>query len=221
MPEDLTGLNHLSYGNGRFVATGNGTAWTEDGENWTTIRYTSGSFRGESWEHVTYGNGRFVAVGTINNAENTGNIGKAIWSVDGENWNTEDVPFTNSSNSSLIFGNGYFWNGMAWSPNGIIWASRNHYWHDAAYGNGRFVAFTMNDQKIAWSEDGVTWNASTNYPEHMWRLAYGNGRFVTIGGRAARSEDNGNSWIRSDSYNLSGIDWGAIGWGDIIYAGKE
>ena len=54
-------LEGVAYGNGRFVAVGNGgTILTSpDGVNWT--RRTSGT---RSWlGGVTYGNGTFVAVG--------------------------------------------------------------------------------------------------------------------------------------------------------------
>jgi hypothetical protein len=55
-------LNAVTYGNGLFVAVGNGgTILTSpDGVNWT--RRTSGT---SDWlSGVTYGNGTFVAVGS-------------------------------------------------------------------------------------------------------------------------------------------------------------
>lgn len=64
----------VAYGNGKFVAVGNGYSfYSSDGVNWTSSNLT-GAYSG-----ITYGNGKYVAVGTN---------GKVACSSDGKNWST-------------------------------------------------------------------------------------------------------------------------------------
>jgi len=66
-----------------------------------------------------------------------------------------------------------------------------------AYGDGKFVA-VGEDNKMAYSPDGVTWTAvkysSFNYPD----IAYGNGKFVVVGSYYGRGKI---------AYSSDGINW--------------
>lgn len=55
------------------------------------------------------------------------------------------------------------------------------YWSAITYGNGKFVAMADSSNKVAYSEDGITWNESTLPSTGIWyALAYGNGKFVAV-----------------------------------------
>ena len=88
----------VTYGNGRFVAVGNGSntaAYSTDGITWTAATLPSSG----SWSSVTYGNGRFVAVG---NGSNT-----AAYSTDGITWTAVTMP-SSGHWISATYGNGRF-----------------------------------------------------------------------------------------------------------------
>ena len=75
-------------------------------------------------------------------------------------------------------------------------------WHSVTYGNGKFVAVdnSNNSTKAAYSEDGVTWTATTMPNNASWQsVTYGNGKFVAVADHsytAAYSED-GIAWTKT------------------------
>lgn len=103
----------------------------------------------------------------------------AATSTDGVNWTpvtlsaSSSINYRNAWNSSTIiapnYGNttDYLYrsanNGSTWTSvaNTSNWASSGQYVTDAAYGNGRFVAFVSqgNNQTSVSTDDGVTWSA--------------------------------------------------------------
>jgi hypothetical protein len=83
-----------------------------------------------------------------------------------------------------------------------------------AYGNNKFVAVGR-DGKMAYSADGVTWNAITSsglsYPYSIQSIAYGNGKWVAgnLVGQVAYSTD-GVSWIWTETGDIPGFGMGSI-----------
>ena len=75
-------------------------------------------------------------------------------------------------------------------------------WNSVTYGNGKFVAVEDSNYstKAAYSEDGITWTATTMPDNACWNfVTYGNGKFVAIADNsdiAAYSED-GINWTVS------------------------
>ncbi|MCL1865022.1 MAG: hypothetical protein FWF73_04345 [Spirochaetes bacterium] len=72
-----------------------------------------------------------------------------------------------------------------------------------AYGNGLFVA-GVSDGKIAYSSDGVTWKKvkSTSFGKgSIYRITYGNGRFVAFGNNIIGKDKN------KEGYSRDGITW--------------
>lgn len=123
----------VTYGNGRFVAIGQGaggtvTAYSVNGATWVL----GGTVPADNWRGVAYGNGRFVAV--ANNSSN------AVYSLDnGITWGSSTLPST-SLWSRIKYGQGLFItlgsSGVAASStDGINWTSRALTVSDVAFGN--------------------------------------------------------------------------------------
>jgi hypothetical protein len=176
----------IAYGNSRFVAVGSfgKMAYSADGESWTAVAdstiwdYTDSY--GDTYTAVittiTYGNNRFVAVGTD---------GKMAYSTDGENW----TAVSNSILTSQI-------NGIAYGNNRFVAVG-----HDASgnFPNNTYIG------KMAYSDNGENWTAvedSTFGPSAIWGIAYGNNRFVAVGGQMNESG--------KIAYSADGVSWTAV-----------
>lgn len=81
------------------------------------------------------------------------------------------------------------------------------YWHNVAYGNGRFVAVASGGYKLtdisstacAYSLDGISWTKSAMPISSWWHdIAYGNGKFVAV------SSDSSNDIV---GYTTDGAVW--------------
>ena len=152
----------LTYGNGRFVATGNPKAvlTSTDGKDWEVVKAPSGAFS------VEFGNGIFLAPNAYN----------FIISKDGVNWERSklkpDFKIWGAEGAGhirkIVFGNGVFVcigekrigvtkDGQSWSHHRII--SKNDLpgrGNLMLFGNGRFVWLTEN-YGVRSSTDGITW----------------------------------------------------------------
>ena len=114
---------YITYGNGMFVALGNGTRnllYSYDGLNWNlgNINTTAGP-----WSGIKYGNGVFVASSLASPSNNTSGT---IYSYDGINWFQGSV--SNQDFYNVAYGNGvYFGNNQNayWtSTDGANWSSQ-------------------------------------------------------------------------------------------------
>lgn len=100
--QQLTGnsWSSLTFGNGRFVATG-GTlsAYSTDGETWTEVYLSNDS--SDNFISVTFGNNSFVAISYRTN--------KLVYSQDGISWQNVTLPVEiDITNKNISFGNGLF-----------------------------------------------------------------------------------------------------------------
>lgn len=89
------------------------------------------------------------------------------------------------------------------------------WWNSITYGNGKFVAVVYESNKAAYSNDGITWTATTLPSNEMWNsVTYGNGKFVAIADdsvTAAYSED-GITWTATTMTNSER--WSSVAYGN-------
>ena len=171
----VNSLNGIAYGNGTFIAVGNGgtTLASPDGINWVTS--TSGTIN--DLRRVAFGNGIFVAVGSG---------GSILTSSDTINW-TMRVSGTGAPLRAVTFGNGLFivvgdGGTILTSPDSVNWTPQTSGVTDGlrgvAFGNG---VFAVVGATMLVSSDGITWAVG----EKLWDIydvAFGNGTFVAVGG---------------------------------------
>lgn len=166
----------LTFGKGLFVGAG-------EGQNGSSQIWTSSD--GYSWqlspmegriEHVEYANGLFIALGKDT----------ILTSEDAKTWTRR----VSSTGQPLI---------------------------DVAYGNGKFVAlgrsanyvddkYTAVPNEIWTSTDGISWSAHTSSELKQLRsIAFGNGRFVAVGGLGSEGTSDGR--LTTISSSEDGIVW--------------
>ena len=144
-------LSDVAYGNGRFVAVGDGFKGTNraifvssNGVDWAP---RSSPYAGHLG--VAYGNGQFVTLTSYGGAR------AALTSLDGENWMSHVLSFTNYYISGMGFGNGTYvavgslnqsrhillhsTNGVDWNETRIGPQIGNYFLYDVAFGNETFV----------------------------------------------------------------------------------
>lgn len=160
-----------------------------------------------TYKHQGIGaSGKFVAVPSQGNT--------AIYSLDGETWNTTLMP-TLGDWKCLASGNNRF---VALRPNsnrgavsydGITWSDvilpANRAWSSVCYGNGVFLAVAENLDAGLYSTDGFTWTSislpsfgDSTYSQWI-DVAYGQGRFVAL--------SNSGNYIAQGTYNNGDWTW--------------
>ena len=105
--------------------------------------------------------------------------------------------------------------------NGTNWVQQNapaNKWNDVIYGyeDSKFVAVGENSTNaIMTSPDGITWTAINNSITPLRGIAYGDGKFVVVGGtgKGLISED-GVSWTE---INLPTATWKAVTFGNGLF----
>ena len=216
----------VCYGNGKFVAVGNGgkIAYSYDGISWTAVNsLTTTLIRG-----ICYGNGKFVAAG---------DGGKIAYSSNGITWGLVSYSkFSTYNFQSVCYGNGKYV--VVGSSGKIVYSSDGSNWtlvsdskfgtssiYGICYGNGKFVA-VGSDGKMAYSTDAVSWTlvAESRFDNStIHGVCYGNGRFVAAGFLGAARSEVGTGWIKVsdsglDSFTIYGICYGN---GKYIAAGNQ
>ncbi len=157
-------LRCLTYGYGRFVATGNAKAvvTSEDGQNWEVVPAPRGAMS------VAFGNGVFLAP----------SAGEFMRSADGKSWETvkPEADFKIWGNDGAghvrktVFGNGVFVcigeqrigvtkDGSSWLHHRLIPAEDRARRQILLFGAGRFVWMT-DKHGVRTSTDGIDWEPS-------------------------------------------------------------
>jgi hypothetical protein len=160
----------LTYGNGSFVAVGQGLIQTslDYGNTWSSFAVSN------TLSSVTYSPnlGKFVALpGFFEDGLYT--------STDSSNWTlSQTLPSVQSAPTSLTYGNGQFVaplygdSNVFYSRDGINWNLAQSplatQWSSITYGNGTFLAVsnsTSNFETMYSNDDGITWtlNSSLRY----------------------------------------------------------
>ena len=238
-------IRSVVWGNGKFVAvssSGGGIAYSTDGVTWVAVTETI--FGKEGIDDIAWGNGKFIAVG--GNPYMSGGRGRIAYSPDGITWSEVAVTTFGAGNGiyAVAWGNGKFVavgdGGGAYSSDGVTWTaingwllvSSNESSQTVAWCNDRFVVGGIHGA-IAYSSDGVTWTAVANSPFDIgmiyssvasgaiYGIAWGNGKFVTVGqygvtgnptSRIAYSSDGVNWAVVTDSTfgtsTIAGVAWG-------------
>lgn len=171
-------LNDIAYGDGVFVAVGEGgaAAFSGDGETWFSLSIPAGV----DLNGVAYGNSVWVVAGDSDTA---------FVSEDLETWTP--VVIGGGNCHDLTFGNGKFYAatltaGIQTSINGASWTSAYAPTSEAImtidFLNGLFIAqsdplFSASG-KMLLSTNGAAWNSVTLANGVAGKAAYGNGKWV-------------------------------------------
>lgn len=212
-------LEAVGYGNGRFVAVGDGgtVLSSADATNWTS-RYL-GQIYGVGADYwlasVTWGAGTWVAVGG-GQPPGGGSFPVLLTSPDLATWTEQSAPsnssFAVSYLESVVYGGGQFAAigsggdpetlqpeaAILTSPDGVHWSHRDSgtietFWTGTSYGNGTYLAAGGGTLR---STDGVNWSPHQPFSQSISGLAYGSGRFVALSLGVYSSLD-GLAWSES------------------------
>ena len=195
----LIGWSQVAYGDGKFVAFGQGlsnyTGYSTDGISWTTAQ---APFNMES-RKIIYGNDKFVSVSSGENS---------FYSTDGITWTQTSMPGGSINWESVTYGDGKFIavglsSTAAVSADGISWMgltmpanNSENRWSAVAYGGGKFVALLSLYGEAAYSTSGTSWTM-TSIPAAQWSsIVYADNKFVAL----AYSSSIG-------AYSTDGITW--------------
>jgi hypothetical protein len=210
----------IVWGNNKFIAVGNGIAYSSNGLTWETAISNSDLVsmfgnNGFTLSGIAWGNNKFIA-----GAES----GKAVYSSDGITW--QEIPggtisgaFNSTSDKGIAWGNNKFvvvgTNRMAYSEDGLTWIKiestlQSNFGttqlYGITYGGGKFIVVGQGG-KILYSSDGITWLSvanSTFDTAYIQGIAWGNNKFVAggMGGKMAYSSD-GITWQAVTDSKLS------------------
>ncbi len=231
----------ITYANGTFAAVGYGgdIASSQDGTNW--VRRNIGPIYGAGGnydlEGIAWGNGIWVAVG--NGQYSPGDTFEVVLTSSNlVTWSAQAVPqdvfilFY-----SVIYANGLFvavgWGsdpqssmafpGILTSSDGVHWARQSVAGNDPAlkadlreiaYGNGVFVAVTINGS-IYTSSDATNWTGQTSGTLGLFGLTYGNGMFlVDSSPQGVLASTDGLTWTNLASW----VGGRALAYGDGLFA---
>ena len=187
---------------------------------WTRSYYGSG---GQEWFDIAYGqdsNGIYKSV-TASNAV-------AFRTADGgDNWNLSGSGVVAGDWRNICYygGNPVKWIMLSrddqevglYSPDAIQWSTFNitgrSFYSMSTDGQGTIIA--PHTAGIMYSTNGTDWTASNAPNQQFYASAYGNGRFVALGGtgtyRSYFSTDGGVTWSNGDAPTAS---WECCGYGD-------
>ena len=255
----------IAWNRTRFVAVGNRIAYSGDGINWT---FAANDPSINTLQAIVWNGTRFVAVGNTTFGATKANI---VYSSDGINWTLATTPPDTGNHLNDIAWNGTRFVAVGYSEysrsratdhyvlysnDGISWAKATlpNYpggssvfsigWFRAVSWNGtRFVAVDEQD-RIAYSSDGINWTWATyDYDDNrttngLDAIMWSGTRFVAVGARCSGRgcvsaivySSDGIRWseatmpISSDTTHLQGIAWNgtrfvSVGWdGRILYS---
>jgi len=194
------GAEHVTYGNGQFVAVGYAIAsgiptsfihTSPDGVTWTS-RTPSEAM---NFQDISFGNGLYVAVANIG-------TNRIMTSPNGITW-TSRTTSINPSFSGVAYGNGIWvavcssssggttftsYDGLNWDEQPTVFNSTT-----ILFANGLFTIGSR------YSVDGLTW-ISNSIAFSPQKIAFGNGYFVAV-------TDSGTNRI---AYSTNAINWTAI-----------
>jgi hypothetical protein len=206
-------LNRIAFGNGRYVATGEGGSivMSSNALQWTALAL------GNSYavQGLAFGNGVFLAVVRTEEYQNF-----LLRSEDGVHWTAHLLPAPNVAD--VTFANGAFHvlgrlreryyrftshSGLHWER---VFISTD--WTSAVvFGNDVWVT----DGDIAYSEDGRHFN-ETSVPRFAADVEFANGLFVAVGElEEIWTSNDGRRWLPRNSgvaVRLRGVAFGAGKW---------
>lgn len=187
-PRIANDLERIVYGNGTFVAIGNGgvVLTSPEGVNWSLHAPTTNGAPADAVTGLVYGNSNFVAV------SNSGSDGQVQFSPDGVTWGSMTVISSVAFNAVNYAKGTYVAVGQSGgssvvvsSTNGIDWITRGLPSYGplnaVVFGNGTFVAVGDAGTIVA-STNGFDWTPQTVAPgTNILCVSYGNGYFLAAG----------------------------------------
>lgn len=196
----------VRYVNNLFILLGDlgYLAFSTTGTSWSTIRIGTTY----AWSGIAYGNGKYV-MSTFD--------GYTSYSTNGSSWSTPTYRGYGIGRD-IAFGNGKFVmvgeNGAtSYSTDGITWSSVTFVGTNTIYSiiyTDKFVLLNHRGY-TSYSTTGASWSTMVLIGEYVdMALAYGNGKYIAIGGNVSVSTD-GISWIKSYRTNEASFS-------DIVYA---
>lgn len=187
----------IAYGNGKYVAYSKDKYVTTstDGVNWTEPNLYSTSGTSYVYDCV-FANGMFYLAGSQNAgyAKDTVEAGMIWKSADGITWTGAMTPAASAAGCNfkfLLYANNLFLAGCK----GKIMISEDNLatrsfqaleyptiWNHGAYGAGKFVLVDSTSLVALSTDNCKTWTTSSSEVNSLSKIAYGNGKFVAIGG---------------------------------------
>ena len=218
-------INSITWGDPegqeKFVAVGQGyeasVGWvyriwySENGITWTQVADSFVDINGDSGltelYGIAWGGGKFVTVGQISGTS-LSHYNPIGFSDDGIIWEGRSISGW-SQLWGVAWGNNRF---VAFGNTGIAWSGNGSTWNTVtvpvitpkciAWGNGKFIAGADASYDTVYSDDGESWTKvngmSYGYP--IYAIAWGNDRFVAVGG------DTFQHWSHI-YYSHDGINW--------------
>lgn len=184
-PSTSGGCKSVTYGNGMFVAVGPGNPrvmTSIDGITWTS-QTSPGS---PDWWSVAYANNTFAAIAYVGTPQVMTSLDGASWVAQMASDYTEWFAITSGNGMFVAVANSGSQPIMT-SSDGINWTGRNSpvtsYLRSVTFGRGLFLAMAASGgaNRVVYSPNGIDWQAKAA-EANIWRaVAYGNGRFVTVG----------------------------------------
>lgn len=144
-------------------------------------------------------------------------------------WSEITLPIS-SYWQSVAYGNGlfvavsYMDNSSIYSEDGKMWytstlpTSRDGY-GDIAYGNGLFVSInkSASSPKAAYSADGKNWGSASVPSSYVYKsIAFGDGKFVSVGTEGSVCSSDGKTWEKSDLPSAS-RSWEGVSYGNGLF----
>ena len=212
-------LRDVTFGNGVFVAVGEGGTVLTSSDGVTWIPRTSGV--STTFFNVTYGKGLFVAIGAG---------GVIITSLDGITW-TQRTSGTTTRFWDIVFANDIF---VAIGDGGVIVASSDGItWNvrtsgvgnnliGITFGNSRWV-IVGDSGTVLTSTDSVIWTTRTSgHPNNLYDVTFGNGLFVATGDGTPNiiTSPDGITWTQRTSGTTSEL-YDATYTGQFFVAGGQ
>lgn len=208
----------IAYGAGKWVAVAGGASAPQtiihsfDGLTWSLgdLANQNGYYHSLMWD----GANTWIGLGSAPNASVSNAV---IRSTDGFNWVCSNtLPSTGYLYARGAYGNGWFvtarnnaGNFATRTRDGLRWEQTSlpqSFWSDMTFDNNRYMAVAGGQSTtnlLSYSDDGITWTSSVMPFSSRWsRVRFGNGVWIAISGEttttniAARSTDNGQTWVR-------------------------
>lgn len=192
-------LYTIAYGAGKLVIGGNAGVIRYSANNGTSWSGTVATGLAGSINALCYGNSLFVAV------DSAGGIATAAdpagpWTVQtsGSSVSFYAVAFANGRFVAVGIANANVAiytspDAVAWSPRAIT--SFTATLKGVAYGNGVWIAVGVGGVAVISRDNGSTWIVSNvGTTGDLRAIAFGKGRFVTVGNKFIGTSTSGNAW---------------------------
>ena len=191
-------FSDVAYGNGNYVAVGDGIARSSDGVTWTKVlSSTPGNYF--SLYGVAFGDGEFVAVGGGNP------LGVILTSPDGQTWTPHTSPAGTSGLNDIVFADGRF---VVAGPGGVLTSRNGITWQISSLASNVTALTVGNDSVVGVGYGAPLWQSESVLPnapvicEQPWGYSSVPGQKVSFLVRASGTAPLSYQW-KKGGVNLS------------------